>query len=162
MKKSLLYLALLLSPSVNAENFTGKIVGVADGDTVTLLDNSNTQYKIRLSGIDAPEKKQAFGQRSKQNLSDLVFSKTVDADCTKKDRYQRWICKIIVNGIDVNLQQIKDGMAWHYKAYQKEQSEIDRDVYSDAEEVARVVNKGLWSDTEPQAPWNFRRLKTAM
>jgi endonuclease YncB( thermonuclease family) len=157
MRTLLLTVALLVPIFAQAQTITGKIVSVSDGDTVTLLDSSNTQYKIRLAGVDSPEKKQAYGNKSKENLSNLVFGKTVDAECSKKDRYQRLICKIIVDGIDANLQQIKDGFAWHYKAYQKEQSATDRQVYADAEEVAREARKGLWVEAEPQAPWEFRK-----
>lgn len=157
MKTLLLFLALSIPLFAHAEIINGRIIAISDGDTVTLLDSSNTQHKIRLGGIDAPEKKQAFGQRSKENLSRLVFDKTVDADCSKKDRYQRLICKIIAEGVDVNLQQIRDGMAWWYAQYQKEQTAIDRQEYAQAEEAARVARMGLWVDTEPQAPWEFRR-----
>lgn len=83
------HLLLLASLTCNAETITGRVVGVADGDTITVLDESKTQHKIRLSGIDAPEKKQVFGQRSKQNLSDLVYDKEVSFETTKKDRYGR-------------------------------------------------------------------------
>lgn len=142
-----------------AETLRGRIVGVSDGDTATLLDASNTQYKIRLVGIDAPEKTQAFGQRSKENLSRLIFGKDVEVETTKRDRYKRVLGKILVGGVDANLMQIKDGFAWHYKAYQKEQSAIDRETYSKAEEQAGAMKKGLWLDKEPLAPWEFRRQK---
>lgn len=159
MKTLLLCLALCIPSFAQAEIISGKVVGVSDGDTITLLDSSNTQFKIRLSGIDAPEKKMAYGNRSKDHLSNLVFGKTVDAECSKRDKYQRLICKIIVGGVDANLQQIKDGMAWHYKAYQKEQIAIDRQAYAEAEEAAREARKGLWQDTDAQAPWVFRAIK---
>lgn len=142
-----------------SEIITGRVVGISDGDTVTVLDSTNTQHKIRLAGIDAPEKKQAFGNRSKQNLSDLVFDKLVQVETTKKDRYGREIGKIVVNGLDANLEQIKRGFAWHYKAYQREQSAIDRTLYSDSENSARAGKVGLWGDAESVPPWEFRRAK---
>lgn len=160
MKTLLLFLALLIPLFAHAETISGKVVSVSDGDTITILDASNTQFKIRLMGIDSPESKQAFGKKSKENLSRLVFGKTVDAECTKKDRYQRLICKIYIEGVDINLLQIRDGMAWWYAQYQKEQSAIDRQSYAEAEEVARGAKKGLWVDLEPQAPWEFRKRKT--
>lgn len=105
----------LLSASVHAEMLNGHVVGVADGDTITVLDITNTQHKIRLAGIDAPEKKQAFGQVSKKSLSDLVFDKQVNIDWTKHDRYGRIVGKVLINGVDANLEQVKRGLAWFYK-----------------------------------------------
>ena len=89
--------------------------GVSDGDTITVLDDAKTQHKIRFAGIDAPEKGQAFGERSKQSLSALVFQKRVEARCHKKDRYGREVCAVFVSLRDVGLEQIHAGMAWHYK-----------------------------------------------
>lgn len=143
----------------SAATIEGRVVGVADGDTITVLDASNTQHKIRLSGIDAPEKKQPFGNRSKESLSDLVFEKTVIVQTDKRDKYQREIGKVLVDGIDANLAQVKRGMAWHYKAYEREQSGRDRLVYADAENAARTAKLGLWSDSDPVPPWDFRHGK---
>lgn len=152
-------LALLATTCLwaQAETITGKVVGVTDGDTVTLLDDAKRQHKIRLSGIDAPEKSQAFGQRSKESLSDLVFAKTVDVETDKVDRYGRRVGKIWVNGIDANLEQINRGMAWHYKQYAREQSKADQREYAEAEDEAREGKRGLWKDVDPVAPWEFRR-----
>lgn len=147
---------LLTTLTCQAEIITGRVVGVADGDTVTVLDQSNTQHKIRLSGIDAPEMAQAFGQRSKQSLSELVFAKHVTVDTDKRDRYGRRVGKILVNGADANLEQIKRGLAWHYKTYAREQSAEDREVYGAAEVAARASGIGLWRDAEPLPPWEFR------
>jgi endonuclease YncB( thermonuclease family) len=158
MRIKLLILTLLFPLFVQAQTISGKVVSISDGDTVTLLDSANNQFKIRLSGIDAPEKNQPFGNKSKENLSNLIFGKIVDAECTKKDHYQRLICKIIVDDVDVNLQQIKDGLAWHYKAYQREQSAIDRQAHAEAEETARTAKKGLWSESNPVEPWEFRKM----
>jgi endonuclease YncB( thermonuclease family) len=146
----------LATVQVHASTVQGSVVGVTDGDTITVLDTSNTKHKIRLSGIDAPEKGQAFGQRSKQSLSNLVFSKSVTVQSSKRDRYGREIGKVLVNGLDVNLEQIRLGMAWHYKAYQREQSPQDRAEYSEAEQRARQVHTGLWQDPAPVPPWDFR------
>ena len=139
-----------------AITIVGRVVGVADGDTVTVLDADKTQHKIRLSGIDAPEKKQPFGQRSKESLSELVFSKTVTVVTDKRDRYGREVGKVLIEGVDANLVQVQRGYAWHYKAYQREQPVIDRTVYADAENEARVAKRGLWADVEPVPPWEFR------
>lgn len=131
-----LLLGFLLSTMAAAETYTGRVVGVADGDTVTVLDSANTQHKVRLAGIDAPEKKQAFGQVSKQHLSNQVFDKTVTIETTKRDRYQREIGKVLVNGRDANLGQIEAGLAWHYKQYAGEQSPLDRQSYAPVEVAA--------------------------
>ncbi len=143
---------------VNSENqFVGKVVGIADGDTATVLDKSNAQHKIRLLGIDAPEKAQAFGQKSKQNLSDLIFGKTVTVQLVKRDKYNREVCKILLGGKDINLQQVKEGLAWYYKEYQREQTADDQKLYSDSEEEARKMKRGLWFDENPQTPSDFRK-----
>ncbi len=156
MKYWLLTLFFLVS-SVQAETLTGRVVGVSDGDTITVLDNTNTQFKIRLSGIDAPEKKQPFGQVSKKSLSDLVFDKHVTVDWHKLDRYGRTVGKVFINGIDVNLEQINRGYAWFYKKYQNEQPLQDRLDYLHAQEAAESNRIGLWVDNEPIAPWDFRK-----
>jgi endonuclease YncB( thermonuclease family) len=149
-------LSVLFAAQVHAEMLSGRVVGVADGDTVTVLDASRQQHKIRLMGIDAPEKKQAFGNKSKQALSDLVFNKQVSVEFSKTDRYGRTIGKILVDGLDANLEQVKKGMAWHYKQYQKEQSSVDRAAYAEAEELAKAEKLGLWFDPSPTPPWDFR------
>jgi len=150
--------SLTNSIAINSENeFSGKVVGIADGDTATVLDDTNTQHKIRFLGIDAPEKSQAFGQKSKQNLSDLIFGKTVRVQVLKRDKYNREIAKILLDGKDINLQQVKDGFAWHYKEYQREQTTDDRKLYSDSEEEARKAKRGLWFDENPQTPSDFRK-----
>lgn len=109
----LLLAATLLACPSYADTLQGRVVAVTDGDTVTVLDADNTQFKIRLMGIDAPEKKQAFGSKSKESLSSLVFNKQVTIEYSKHDRYGRTIGKIIVDGVDANLEQVKVGMAWH-------------------------------------------------
>jgi endonuclease YncB( thermonuclease family) len=147
----------ILAHVAHAADLSGRIVSIADGDTVTLLDSTNTQHKIRLKGIDAPEKAQPFGQKSKTNLSSLVFNREVTADCGKQDKYHREICKIIVNGMDANLEQVKAGMAWHYKQFAKEQSPKDREDYEIADFNAKIRRLGLWADTNPVPPWEWRR-----
>lgn len=150
--------ALFVVPTTAAD-LQGKVVSIADGDTLTILDASNTQHKIRLAGIDAPEKSQPFGARSKQSLSHCAYGKQVSIQGDKVDRYQRRIGKVIVGGQDCNLGQIKLGMAWHYKKYMSEQSVADQSVYSQAETVARDGHIGLWSEPNPDAPWDYRKSK---
>jgi len=156
----LLVLSVLTFAHIShAEVLHGLVVAVSDGDTITVLDESKEQYKIRLMGIDAPEKKQAYGQRSKESLSDLVYLKDVDVTWSKHDRYGRTVGQVSVDGTDICLEQIKRGMAWHYKQYQREQSESDRSLYSDSESTAREMKIGLWHDDAPIEPSNFRNKK---
>jgi len=158
VSKLLVLVAILFQLStVHAETLSGRVVGVSDGDTVTLLDSTNTQYKIRLSGIDAPEKKQAFGQVSKESLSDLIYNKPVLVDWNKQDRYGRIVGKILLGNRDVNLEQVKRGLAWHYTKYQKEQPYEDRESYFRAQKVAEGARVGLWKDGNPIPPWDFRK-----
>ena len=152
-------LICLLTLSAPAETITGNVVRITDGDTLVVLDANKVQYKIRLVGIDAPEKKQAYGKKSKENLSDLVAGKFVIVEYDKLDRYKRVLGKILLNSKDMNLEQIKSGMAWHYKKYQKEQSQSDRMLYSEAEVDARNAKRGLWYDPSPIPPWEYRKLK---
>ena len=149
---------LIVAGNLNASTLQGKVVGVADGDTITVLDATNTHHKIRLQGIDAPEKAQAFGQKSKQSLHRLVHSKQVTIEFQKKDKYGRTVGKVVYNGNDVCLGQIKLGMAWHYKQYESEQSKEDREIYAQAELSARANAIGLWKDKQPSSSSEFRKL----
>ena len=154
-----LLLVLLSSLITEAGTLEGRVVGVADGDTITVLDADHVPHKIRLSGIDVPETAQAFGNRSKESLSDLVFAKAVTVETKKKDRNGRDVGKVLVNGVDANLEQVQRGFAWHYKAYEREQSANDRKLYDLAESEAKAVKRGLWRDAEPLPPWEFRKTK---
>ena len=151
-----IFFSLVLSLSAWAD-FTGKVVKIADGDTITVLDHYKVQHRIRLTGIDAPERKQAFGSRSRQSLSKLVFSKTVIVKTNKRDRYGRVLGKILINGTDVNKEQIRRGMAWH--GYLRDQTAADRIAYADVEKNARKEQRGLWVDPNPLPPWKWRKLK---
>ena len=135
----------------------GKVVSVADGDTITVLDAEKNQHKIRLQGIDAPEKAQAFGAKSKQALYEMVHGKTVQVSFEKSDKYGRILGKVLLDGQDICHQQIKAGLAWHYKKYQNQQPLVDRDAYSASETAAKNEKLGLWSDPRPVAPWDFRK-----
>ena len=152
-------LLLLTLPLAHAETLIGRVVRITDGDTIVVLDASKVQHKIRLTGIDAPERGQAFGTKSKEHLSELVAGKSVVVDYNKYDRYGRTLGKVLVNGEDVNLEQVESGMAWHYKKYQGEQSPADRVTYSDAELQARRQKLGLWHDPNPMPPWEYRQAK---
>lgn len=146
----------MVSWVTRAEILTGRVTGISDGDTLTLLDTTEVLFKIRLSGIDSPEKGQAFGQFCKKSLSDLVYGRTAQIGWRKLDRYGRIIGTVLVDERDINLEQIRRGCGWHYKKYQNEQSTNDRLSYSAAEESARKEKVGLWADIEPVPPWIWR------
>lgn len=132
-----------------ASTYEGKVVGVADGDTVTLL-MSGRQIRVRLAEIDAPEKRQPYGQRSKQSLSDLVYGKQVKVNQQDRDRYGRVVGRVYAGGLDVNAEQIKRGMAWIYRKYNRDRSLVA------LEQEARGAKRGLWSDLNPIPPWEYR------
>ena len=156
IRKLLLAACLLVAQLSFAAELTGLVVGVSDGDTITVLVDK-TPYKIRLAGIDAPESRQAFGQASKQHLSALVYKKPVTVLWDKKDRYGRTLGKVMVDGTDACLEQIKAGLAWHYKRYASEQPAQDRADYAAAEDRTKGERIGLWSDAQPTAPWDWRK-----
>jgi endonuclease YncB( thermonuclease family) len=152
-------LVLMCGSPLSAAELYGRVVGVSDGDTITVLDAEQVTHKIRLSGIDAPEKAQPFGDRAKQQLSDWVYQATVRVIHDKTDRYGRIVGKVTLNGEDVNIQMIHAGLAWHYKAYEHEQPALDRVTYPAAELNARRKAIGLWGDADPVPPWGWRRNK---
>jgi endonuclease YncB( thermonuclease family) len=135
----------------------GKVINVHDGDTVTVLDQSNKKTNIRLQGIDAPELKQDFGSVSQQNLSRLVLGKQVTIVWTKLDKYRRTVGTIMLDGHDVNIEQVKAGLAWHFKKYEDEQDPADRQTYAAAEQQARTAKLGLWQDSNPTPPGDWRQ-----
>ncbi len=135
----------------------GKVIGVHDGDTVTVLDQDNKKFTIRLQGIDAPELKQEFGLVSQKNLSGMVLGKQVSILWTKVDKYRRTVGTIMLDGRDVNIEQVKAGVAWHFKKYEDEQSPTDRRTYAAAEQTARAAKLGLWKDGIPLAPGDWRQ-----
>lgn len=150
-------MVLCLMLQAHADTLQGKVINVADGDTITVLDDAHTQHKIRLAGIDAPEKRQAFGNASKERLAEQVAGQSVAVEWAKVDRYGRKVGKVLLAGLDCNLEQVKRGMAWHYKQYEREQSPADRLSYAAAEIEAREAKLGLWRDADPMPPWEFRQ-----
>lgn len=135
----------------------GKVINVHDGDTITVLDQDNKKFHIRLQGIDAPELKQEFGSVSQQNLSRLVLGKQVAIYWSKVDKYRRTVGTIMLAGHDVNIEQVKAGLAWHFKKYEDEQSPQDRVTYAAAEQTARAAKLGLWQDADPTVPGDWRQ-----
>jgi endonuclease YncB( thermonuclease family) len=160
MKKRTLAAAMLLAVfacDALAASLAGRVVGVSDGDTVTVLTAEHRQVKIRLSGIDAPEKKQPFGAHSKETLSRQIFGQPVTVEWFKTDRYGRILGKIEIDGVDANLEQVREGSAWVYTQYLRELPIEDRKLYLEAERQAQDAHRGLWRDTDPEPPWQWRR-----
>lgn len=137
--------------SAPAETISGRVIGITDGDTMTILDSSKRQYKIRLAEIDAPESQQPFGTRSKESLAALCFQKTAFVSDQGRDRYGRIIGRANCAGVDANSEQVRRGMAWVYDRYVK-----DRTLY-ELQNAARAAKRGLWIDENPTPPWDWRR-----
>jgi endonuclease YncB( thermonuclease family) len=144
------YLAATGVKETKPRQLVGKVVSVHDGDTVTVLDENNHQYKIRLASIDAPERSQAFGQRSREALADKVFGKTIRVDWREHDKYGRTVGTIYLGGRCVNTEMVKEGWAWQYRKYS------DSPELAIAEKTARGSGLGLWSKANPEPPWEFR------
>ena len=148
---------MLLVFEVNAEVLKGIVVGISDGDTITVLDKLSKEHNVRLMGIDAPEKSQTFGNEAKKTLSNYIYKKEVSVEYKKYDKYKRIVGKVTLDGQDICLKMIVDGMAWHFTEYEKEQSKTDRVLYREAEATAREVNLGLWVEKQAVSPWLFRQ-----
>ena len=152
MRRILITILIMFPLLLSAQVLKGRAVGITDGDTFTLLVNGNEQVKIRIDGIDAPEKKQAFGNRAKEYLSGMIWEQELTVNVTKKDRYGRLIGKVSTPEIqDVGLEMIKAGFAWQYRDYN-----ID-EYYAEAERQERESKKGLWLDKNPIRPQDFRK-----
>ena len=150
--KSIALLFVLL-PLMAISQLTGRVVGITDGDTFTLLDSNKNQVKIRLHGIDAPEKGQPFSTQSKKYLSELLYLKQVSILSSGTDRYGRTLGIVKVGNTVINEQLLAAGMAWHFKKYDS------RKDWARLEEKARSARVGLWVDKDPVAPWEWRKLK---
>lgn len=152
MFRSALLALVLASPALGLD---GKVVGIVDGDTIDVLDTEKKQHRIRINGIDTPERGQPFGSKAKATLGDLVFGKTVTVEVDKKDKYDRAVGRVYVAGKDAGLAMIEAGMAWHYKKYDQSRK------YADAEKVAKAARRGLWSDARAIPPWEWRKMPKA-
>ncbi|KLE01861.1 thermonuclease family protein [Aliarcobacter butzleri] len=146
---TLIFIGLL--SYLQADVLKGKVVGISDGDTIKILTQDDKLYKIRLNDIDAPEKSQAFGNKSKENLSNYIFGRYVTVEYKNIDRYQRILGTVYYQGEDINIQQVKDGFAWVYKQYS------NKIEYYKAEVEAKATKRGLWMDNNPIEPWNYRK-----
>ncbi len=147
---------VLFSPQIFAD-VNGVIFRVIDADTVVLKSDQGINYKIRLLGIDAPEINQVYGKEATRYLSNKVLGKNLKVLGKNKDRYHRLLGKLILNGNDINLDLVKNGMAWHYKLYKKSQEKKDQLLYSNAEIYAKVNKLGLWAKKMPVPPWQWRK-----
>jgi endonuclease YncB( thermonuclease family) len=135
----------------------GRCVAVVDGDTIKALAAGNELLRVRLNWIDAPEKSQAFGQRSKQHLSELVFGREVELHTHGLDRYGRTLAVVMLDGVDINLEQVRSGMAWCYTRYLSEAPADIQASYQQAETEAWEQQRGLWSERDPIPPWEWRK-----
>ena len=153
MKIATIVSILATSLALNAQTIQGKVVRVSDGDTITILDEGKVQNKIRLNRIDAPERKQAFGEVSRRYLANMVAGKFVKVEWAKKDRYGRILGEVFVGDVNVNLKMVQGGMAWHYAHFDHAKE------FAQAESEARAKKIGLWQDANPIPPWEFRKMK---
>lgn len=149
---SLCFIVLFCAtPCIGAE-FSGQVIGTLDGDTIEVLHNQHPE-RIRLYGIDCPEKGQAYWQKAKQATSALVFGKGVTLQTYDKDKYKRTIADVILpDGTNVNHELVKAGWCWWYRKYAPDNSELER-----LEQDARDAKKGLWADPKPVPPWVWRK-----
>lgn len=161
----LLLCAAIACPAAGAD-VIGKVVAVTDGDTIKVLDANQKLYKVRMAGIDAPEKAQPFGNVSREHLASLVAGKRVRIEFSKTDRYGRllgkvWVqppdCRDCGTTLDANHAQIVSGMAWWYQYYASEQPPADRELYKSAVNAAKAAGLGLWSEANAIPPWAWRR-----
>lgn len=145
--------ALAFAGIVDAATLTGKVVAIADGDTLTLLTSDRQQVKVRLAEIDTPERAQPYGTRARQALSDLAFGKQAKVESAEKDRYGRVVGRVHIDGVDVNRALIHQGAAWVYRQYNRDKSLLA------VEADARTAKRGLWSlpEAERVAPWDWRK-----
>jgi micrococcal nuclease len=149
----------LISLSAFAQNgiLKGKVVGITDGDSFTLLTSDNRQFKIRLYGIDCPERHQAYGTGAKQFIAELIFGKEVAVYPKDIDHYGRTVGEVFVDDRNINREMVENGYAWWYREY----SPNDK-AYGQLEAKARQYQRGLWQDENPTPPWEFRNGKTTV
>lgn len=141
------------------ETLTGRVVGISDGDTLKVLTSDQQEVKVRLGGIDTPEKAQPFGKVAKQVLSDAAFGREATVEVLARDRYGRVVGRVVVAGRDLNLMQLQEGMAWYYAQYERDLPADLRTPYREAEARARGEGRGLWQDPTPTPPWEWRQSK---
>jgi len=139
----------------------GRVIAVADGDTVTVLDAQQQRHRVRLLGIDAPERNQPFGAESGAYLRGMLLQQEVQVAFAKTDRHGRLVGTVRLHGQDVNLKLLRAGLAWHHKQYASDQWWLDRWRYARAERQAQREQRGLWADPDPLPPWTYRQQQRA-
>lgn len=149
--KRILILLLLIPALLSAKTLTGKIVKVTDGDTVVLLDSANTQHKIRLDGIDCPERGQPYGTKATDFVKNIAAGKRANVEWEKKDRYGRILGVLIVDNVNVNKELLRSGLAWHYKHFN-----TDKEL-AELEQTAKDKKLNIWSDKNPIEPYRWRK-----
>jgi endonuclease YncB( thermonuclease family) len=145
-------LSFILFPALSYA-WSGKVVNVADGDTITVRPENGPQIKVRLYGIDCPEKAQPYGQKARDFTASMVAGKFVDVEVKATDRYKRTVGLVSINGVNLNESIVKNGYAWVYRQYCKESFCMD---WSKLESVARQQNNGMWADPHIIPPWDWR------
>jgi len=159
MLKNLITLIIILFYQICYANEEGVIINVVDGDTVHLLNDNQEKLKVRLHHIDAPELDQSYGKESKFALEQLILNKKVTVISDKKDKYKRLLGVISLDEVDVNLEMIKAGAAWHFKKYAKfDQTEYQYQIYDENEHQAKLKKIGLWKENAI-SPWLWRKNK---
>ena len=144
----------------SAQNLQGRVVRVPDGDTIAVQTSDGQKHQIRIDGIDAPERTQAYSQISRKNLVEMVDGQQVTVASSKTDRFGRMVGIVRTEQHrDVGLEQIKAGLAWHFKRYENEQTRDNRAAYAAAEAIAKAARRGLWREDSPMPPWEFRAAK---
>jgi len=152
-------LLLFGSTAVAAATISGRTLQVIDGDTLRLQSHDGHIHRIRLSGIDAPELGQPYGEEAKRHLEALSLGQTLKAECYKRDRHRRQVCRVSLGGRDLALAQLQAGLAWWFTRYAAEQAEGERLAYAAAERRAAQAGLGLWRQPAPTPPWQWRRSK---
>lgn len=163
----LLALSLLLQTgSILADTIAGRVIDVTDGATVTVIDSAKTRFKVRLAGIDAPASGQRLSRESRQRLAEIALHKNVRVEWLKRDQYDRILGKVLLQSADcptcgmtrdAGLAQLEAGLAWWYRDYRHEQSLEDQGYYEYAEFDAKTRRIGLWQDSAPIPPWEWRK-----
>jgi endonuclease YncB( thermonuclease family) len=150
-----LTLTIAAASTAGAADYESRVAAVQDGDTVTVLDSANREHRVRLAGIDAPEKNQTFGRRASRALSDYAFRRDVSDDGRKVDPHGRVVAKVLGDGTDCNLRQIELGLACHYKRYEGEQSDLGRSTYSQMETSAKLAQSACGRSQTRSRPGNI-------
>jgi endonuclease YncB( thermonuclease family) len=154
-----LTVAFCTAEGIQAAPLFGKVIEINDGDTITIF-NLNRPVRVRLMGIDAPEKNQSFGDVAKQHLSDLIYDKFVSVEYSGLGQNGSLIGRVLINDLDVGAQMIRDGVAWYDPSYKNRLTDAEREVYIQSEQAARIEKRGLWQADHPTPPWEFVKGQT--